>query len=314
MTGYAGDTLASALLANGVAPGRPLVQVPPPARHPDRRARKSRTRWWSCAAARGASRTPRRRPSSCYDGLDRRKARTAGLRSPSTCWRSIRCCRPSCRPASTTRPSCGRPRSGRRSTSPLIRRAAGLGRASRRARSRHYEKAYAFCDVLVIGGGPAGLMAALAAGRGRRAGDPVRRGFPLRRAPALRATGAIGDGRAADWAARCGAELAAMPDVRSCGAPPCSAPMTAAPIGALERVSDHLPVPPAHEPRQRLWHIVAKRVGAGRRRASSGRSCSAATTARRDAGGGLRSYLNRFAVAPGNAPSSSPTMTTAGAR
>ena len=30
--------------------------------------------------------------------------------------------------------------------------------------------------------------------------------------------------------------------------------------GALERVTDHLPVPPAHEPRQRLWHIVAKRA------------------------------------------------------
>ena len=30
--------------------------------------------------------------------------------------------------------------------------------------------------------------------------------------------------------------------------------------GALERVSDHLPAPPAHQPRQRLWRIVAKRT------------------------------------------------------
>ena len=30
--------------------------------------------------------------------------------------------------------------------------------------------------------------------------------------------------------------------------------------GALERVADHLPVPPPHQPRQRLWRIVAKRA------------------------------------------------------
>ena len=54
---------------------------------------------------------------------------------------------------------------------PAIRRAAGLGRASREADPDGYEKAYAFCDVLVIGAGPAGLAAALAAAsiRGARA-------------------------------------------------------------------------------------------------------------------------------------------------
>ena len=29
---------------------------------------------------------------------------------------------------------------------------------------------------------------------------------------------------------------------------------------ALERVNDHVATPPAHEPRQRLWRIVAKRA------------------------------------------------------
>ena len=48
---------------------------------------------------------------------------------------------------------------------PLIRRAAGLGRAADENDPDTYEKANAFCDVLVIGGGAAGLMAALAAGR-----------------------------------------------------------------------------------------------------------------------------------------------------
>src|SRR6266700_6446158 len=48
---------------------------------------------------------------------------------------------------------------------PLIRRAAGLGRASGLPDPDRYEKATAFCDVLVIGAGPGGLLAALTAGR-----------------------------------------------------------------------------------------------------------------------------------------------------
>ena len=48
---------------------------------------------------------------------------------------------------------------------PLIRRAAGLGKLPRSHDTGRYEKAYAFCDLLVVGAGPAGLMAALVAGR-----------------------------------------------------------------------------------------------------------------------------------------------------
>ncbi|OYW47538.1 MAG: sarcosine oxidase subunit alpha, partial [Rhodobacterales bacterium 12-65-15] len=49
---------------------------------------------------------------------------------------------------------------------PIIRRAAGLGRAPTEADADRYEQAYAFCDVLVVGGGVAGLMAAKAAADG----------------------------------------------------------------------------------------------------------------------------------------------------
>ena len=48
---------------------------------------------------------------------------------------------------------------------PLIRRAAGLGALSGDNNEDRYERAYAFCDLLVIGAGPAGLMAALTAAR-----------------------------------------------------------------------------------------------------------------------------------------------------
>ena len=48
---------------------------------------------------------------------------------------------------------------------PMIRRAAGLGRAAMEGDPDTYDKANAFCDVLVVGSGAAGLMAALAAAR-----------------------------------------------------------------------------------------------------------------------------------------------------
>ena len=31
-------------------------------------------------------------------------------------------------------------------------------------------------------------------------------------------------------------------------------------FGAVERVNDHVAVPPAHEPRQRYWRFIAKRA------------------------------------------------------
>ncbi|MDJ0944351.1 MAG: 2Fe-2S iron-sulfur cluster-binding protein [Kiloniellales bacterium] len=46
---------------------------------------------------------------------------------------------------------------------PWFRRKAGLGAVDLAARPGDFDKAYAFCDVAVIGGGPAGLAAALAA-------------------------------------------------------------------------------------------------------------------------------------------------------
>ena len=45
----------------------------------------------------------------------------------------------------------------------MIRRAAGLGKAPKQRDPDRYETRYAHCDVLVVGTGPAGLSAALAA-------------------------------------------------------------------------------------------------------------------------------------------------------
>ena len=56
-----------------------------------------------------------------------------------------------------------------------------------------------------------------------------------------------------------------MPDVRIMTRTTVTGVYDGGTYAALERVNDHLPVPPAHQPRQRLWRIVAKRsiVAAG---------------------------------------------------
>src|SRR5271156_4024934 len=95
---------------------------------------------------------------------------------------------------------------------PLIRRSAGLGRASGQTDPDRYEKAFANCDLLIVGGGPSGLSAALAAGRaGARvilADDDFRLGGRLN-AERFEIDGRPG----AEWAAQAAAELAALENV-----------------------------------------------------------------------------------------------------
>ena len=94
---------------------------------------------------------------------------------------------------------------------PMIRRAAGLGSAAKEADPDKYEKSYAHCDVLVIGSGPTGLMAALTAARsGARvilADEGSRLGGSL-----LYEQEEIDGKSGLDWANGVIAELAALPN------------------------------------------------------------------------------------------------------
>jgi len=144
-----------------------------------------------------------------------------------------------------------------------------LASASGSASSRHpdhYEKAFAFCDVLVIGGGPRASLQhwqRAAAARVILCDEDFRLGGRL-----LDETREIEGRSAADWLAATLAELASLSEVRIMPRTTVFGLYDHGVFGAVERVNDHFAVPPAHQPRQRGWRNPGQ---------SNGRSSSLAT-------------------------------------
>jgi sarcosine oxidase subunit alpha len=184
----------------------------------------------------------------------------------------------------------------------FIRRMAGLGKCPTEPDPDRYDKLYSHADALIVGAGPAGLSAALAAGRaGARVilvDEQQELGGSL-----LSDRQAVIDGKsAADWVADAIAELGAMPDVTLL-------PRTVAfgyydhnMVSLMERVTDHLnPTSPEalSQPRQRLWRVRAKDVilatGAIERPLvyldNDRPGCMLASAA--------QAYVNRYGSAPG---------------
>ncbi|MGR3455009.1 sarcosine oxidase subunit alpha family protein [Pseudooceanicola sp.] len=181
---------------------------------------------------------------------------------------------------------------------PAIRRAAGLGALSGANTAERYEKAHAFCDLLVIGAGPAGLMAALVAAE---AGADViladEDALPGGRLNGER--GALDGQPGADWAAAAVARLSAMPNVRVMRRTTVTGVYDQGTFGALERVGHHLDCRDDRLPLECFWRIVAKQavLAAGaieRPVAFAGNDRPGVMLA-----GAVRTYLNRYAVAPG---------------
>ena len=141
----------------------------------------------------------------------------------------------------------------------VIRRAAGLGVCPTAADPDRYDHRYVHCDVLVVGGGPAGLAAAVAAGRtGARtilADEGPRFGGRLKGERAD-----IEGAPALEWVAAALDELASFPEARLMPRSTVFGYYDHNWLGILERVADHVAEPPAFAPRQRLWHVRAEQV------------------------------------------------------
>ena len=180
---------------------------------------------------------------------------------------------------------------------PIIRSAAGLGKLSGMEDPDTYDHGYLHCDVVIIGAGPAGLAAALAAGRaGLRvilADEDFRMGGRLNAE-----TYAVDGMDGADWALGVIAELAIMNNVRLMKRTTIYGAYDHGIFGALERMTDHLP-DSGDKPRQVLWRIYSKRAilaaGATERSMAFGNNDRPGIML----AGSVRTYVNRFGVAPG---------------
>jgi len=143
---------------------------------------------------------------------------------------------------------------------PFIRKAAGLGKlAIGEPDPDSYEKTWAHCDLLVVGAGPAGLMAALAAARaGLRvivADEGFRMGGSL-----LASRAVIGGNAAADHVAYTVAELQSFDNVTLLQRTTVFGWYDDMVFGAVERVQKHVAVPSPARPVERIWRIVARRA------------------------------------------------------
>lgn len=296
--GFAGDTLASALLANGVH----LV---------GRSVKYHRPRGILSAGVeepnalvqlgQGARSEPNVRATQVdlYDGL------TA---SSQNCWPSVRFDLGAINstllawlPAGFYYKTFMWPRSPKwwLKYEHVIRHAAGLGRSASVPDPDHYEHQYGHCDVLVIGAGPAGLAAARAAAQGG-ARVVVCDETAMPGAALLGTEDVIDKAPASAWLAGVQRELAANPDVVLLKRTSAFGYYDGNLVGLIEQVGDPLAAPPQHLPRQRLWKIRAGAVvlasGAHERSIAYVNNDLPGTLL----AGAARSYVDRYGVRPGS--------------
>ncbi|MCP4182222.1 MAG: sarcosine oxidase subunit alpha [Hyphomicrobiales bacterium] len=182
---------------------------------------------------------------------------------------------------------------------PIIRKAAGLGVSPQEADTDSYANRFAHCQVLVIGGGAAGLTAAISAAKtGKQiflCDENPEFGGSL-----LSETKTLIDGiSAAEWVSQTLEELRSLDNVTLLNRTTAFGYYAQNMVTLNERVSDHLPSPATDLPRERMWQIRAGQVilatGAIERQIvfpDNDRPGIMLASAARE-------YLNQYGVAPG---------------
>lgn len=181
---------------------------------------------------------------------------------------------------------------------PIIRSSAGLGELSGQDDPDQYDKGFLHCDILIIGAGPCGLSAALCAAQaGSRiilADEDFIMGGRLN-SESHSVSGVAGS----EWAKSTLLTLTSMNNVRLLNRTTVVGAYDHGIYSALQRETDHL-ISSNNKPRQIVWKITCKRA-----------ILSAGSTERPIAfpdndrpgimlAGAVRSYLNRWAVSPGH--------------
>ncbi|NND83249.1 MAG: sarcosine oxidase subunit alpha family protein [Gammaproteobacteria bacterium] len=181
----------------------------------------------------------------------------------------------------------------------MIRKASGLGESPRENDPEHYEKTNAHCDVLVVGAGATGLMAALAAGRaGARVILADEQGAFGGR---LLSEAGIVDGQpAASWVEQMVSELQNMPEVRLLKRSTVFGYHDQNYLTIAERINDHQSIAERQGPREKVWRVRAKQVvlatGAHERPILFGHNDRPGVML----ASAVSTYINRYGIKPAN--------------
>jgi len=143
---------------------------------------------------------------------------------------------------------------------PIIRKAAGLGKSPTEGDPDHYANRFAHADILIIGAGPAGLKAALtAANSGLKvilADENAEFGGSLLSEGDLR----IDQMSGSKWARWAEDQLQGMDNVTLLRRTTAFGYYSHNIVSMTERVTDHQVLPDRDDPRERLWQVRAKQV------------------------------------------------------